>query len=236
MRFEKKYFFIHPTLLEISWPAEISEEILLEQQAWKLHLQIKISENIEEIRFGFQKLSVSLYHPMLIAEWDFLFQELLTLKPSWNNNASKCWKIPVCYDPVFGKDLSFVAKSNGISEMDVVNIHLTNTYRLHFYGFLPGFMYLGGLDPTLHTHRKATPDRLVKSGSVAIGGRQTGIYPSDSPGGWQVIGRSPLRFFNIKKPIPVIPQVGDRVKFFQISLEEYQALEQVQDFYEWKHD
>ena len=115
-------------------------------------------------------------------------------------------------------------------------MHTAPLYRVFFIGFLPGFMYLGGLDKRLHFPRKATPSLDVKKGAVAIGGEQTGIYPMDSPGGWHVIGHSPLNFFNINEQNPCYFNSGDYIKFIDISIDYYNdiSLEIVADNYVYK--
>lgn len=131
--------------------------------------------------------------------------------------------IPVCYDLSLAPDLPLLAEHCGISIDDVIALHTGATYRVFFLGFKPGFAYLGGLDPRLHMPRKASPRALVPAGAVAIGGEQTGVYPQASPGGWQIIGRTPSRLFDVSKEPPCLLQAGDRVNFRAISLQEFLA-------------
>ncbi len=121
--------------------------------------------------------------------------------------------IPVCYDADFGPDLADVARRAGVSVEEVIRLHSWPTYLVYFLGFSPGFAYLGGLPEVLHTPRLSTPRRSVAGGSVGIAGSQTGIYPVDSPGGWKLIGRTPLRMFDPEGTPPTRLQPGDRVKF-----------------------
>ena len=130
-------------------------------------------------------------------------------------------EIPVCYDAGFGPDLESVAFTNDLTKKEVIDIHRNKEYKVYMMGFLPGFAYLGQLDDAIATPRKQTPALKVKEGSVGIGGKQTGIYPLDSPGGWQIIGRSPLVLFDPKKENPFLLKTGDRVKFFSINKEEF---------------
>jgi len=234
---DKTFFIVHPKLIEISWPARISKDILFEQLAWKDYLEAYFGKRLEEARLGFNTLSLASTDKILLFEWENVFQDLLSIKVEEKTHLGNCWIVPVCYEKPFGKDLSFVAESHGITESKVIQLHSTIPYLLHFYGFLPGFMYLGGLNEELYTPRKSSPDRIINAGSVAIGGKQTGIYPSESPGGWQVIGRSPLSFFDIGKKIPTKPQIGDEVKFDPISVEKFKFLqEQIPNpHYEWHH-
>ncbi len=130
-------------------------------------------------------------------------------------------KIPVAYGGKFGPDIEFVAKHNGLSVEEVIEIHQRPLYRVFMLGFTPGFAYLGGMDKRIATPRLEKPRVKVPAGSVGIAGPQTGIYPIESPGGWRLIGRTPLRLFNPEKDPPTLLLPGDRVKFYQISEEEF---------------
>ncbi len=125
--------------------------------------------------------------------------------------------IPVCYDTEFGPDLLDVAQHTGLSPDEVVREHSSPTYLVHFLGFSPGFAYLGGLPEILHTPRLATPRPSVAAGSVGIAGNQTGIYPVDSPGGWKLIGRTPVRMFDPEATPPTRLLPGDKVKFSPVD-------------------
>jgi inhibitor of KinA len=130
-------------------------------------------------------------------------------------------EVPVCYDIEFGLDLETVAAHTGISAVEIVQRHAAAPYRVSCVGFSPGFPYLSGLPRRLATPRRATPRTRVPAGSVAIGGAQTGIYPHESPGGWNVIGRTPLRLFHPSKTPPALFRAGDEVRFRPISREEF---------------
>jgi inhibitor of KinA len=125
--------------------------------------------------------------------------------------------IPVCYDIEFGPDLLDVAEHAGLSQDELVRQHSSPTYLVYFLGFSPGFVYLGGLPETLHMPRLATPRPSIAGGSVGIAGSQTGVYPVDSPGGWRLIGRTPLRMFDPEATPPTRLQPGDRVKFSPVD-------------------
>lgn len=132
--------------------------------------------------------------------------------------------IPVCYeDPDFGPDLSLVARHCGLSPAEVIRQHVQPDYAVHAIGFSPGFAYLGGLLNTLHTPRQATPRTRVAAGSVGIGGGQTGVYPRATPGGWNLIGRTPVAFFDFERREAAWLKTGDRVRFHVISREQYDA-------------
>ncbi|AAL81397.1 allophanate hydrolase [Pyrococcus furiosus DSM 3638] len=130
-------------------------------------------------------------------------------------------KIPIAYGGEFGPDIEFVAKYNGLSVDDVIEIHSKPLYRVYFLGFLPGFAYLGGMDERIATPRLEKPRLKVPAGSVGIAGKQTGWYAIESPGGWRIIGRTPLRTFNPEKIPPSIVSPGDYVKFVPIDENEF---------------
>lgn len=121
--------------------------------------------------------------------------------------------VPVEYGGEFGPDLRAVAEHTGLSVREVVERHAAGKYIVFFLGFQPGFAYMGGLDATLHTPRRASPRLEVPAGSVGIGGEQTGIYPATSPGGWQLIGRTDTALFDATRRPPTLLQPGDRVRF-----------------------
>jgi inhibitor of KinA len=135
-------------------------------------------------------------------------------------------EIPVCYDREFASDIDDVARVAGLSEAEVIRRHASAAYRVACVGFIAGFPFLSGLPLELATPRRAIPRKEVPAGSVAIGGAQTGIYLRNSPGGWNVIGRTPLRLFDVQRDPPTILQTGDRVRFREISRDEFDALSQ----------
>ena len=126
-------------------------------------------------------------------------------------------ELPVWYAPEVAPDLAELALAKGLSVAELVALHSAPEYRVHMLGFRPGFPFLGGLDPRLATPRLPSPRLVVPAGSVGIGGAQTGVYPVASPGGWRLIGRTPLRLFDAGSPRPFLFQVGDRVRFIPID-------------------
>ena len=147
------------------------------------------------------------------------------------NNLSKNEKIqpclveiPVCYDEKFAIDLDFVAENSKLSKDEVIKIHTSKEYRVFMIGFLPAFAYLGEIDERISTPRKTSPRTNIEKGSVGIAGNQTGIYPLDSPGGWQIIGKTPLEMFQPKNEQISLLRTGELVKFYQISLTEFSKL------------
>lgn len=133
-------------------------------------------------------------------------------------------RVPVCYDADFGPDLGSVAEFAHLSREEVVTLHTDTTYRVFMLGFLPGFAYLGSVDPRIAAPRLTTPRARVLRGSVGIAGLQTGIYPADTPGGWQIIGRTPVWPFDLSRPKPFLFEPGDQVQFVAIDRVEYDRL------------
>jgi len=133
-------------------------------------------------------------------------------------------RVPVCYGGEFGPDLPSVARFARITEDEVVAMHAAGTYRVFMLGFVPGFAYLGLVDPRIAAPRHSTPRVRVPLGSVGIAGVQTGIYPAETPGGWQLIGRTPLKSFDMTRPEPFLMKPGDSVTFLPIDRAEYERL------------
>lgn len=137
--------------------------------------------------------------------------------------APRTVRIPVSYGGEFGPDLEDVARQHSIEPDDLIRLHTEGDYLVYMVGFMPGFAYLGGLTPRLVTPRRSSPRTAVPAGTVGIGGQQTGVYPLVSPGGWNLIGRTPLRIFDVAREEPALLVTGDRVRFHAISLAEFQT-------------
>jgi len=139
-------------------------------------------------------------------------------------------EIPVLYGGEYGPDLDFVAEHNGLSTKEVIEIHSKPEYLLYMLGFTPGFPYLGGMDERIATPRLTSPREKIPAGSVGIAGKQTGVYPMDTPGGWQIIGRTPLPLYNPHATQPILLDAGMHVKFIPVTEKEYNdILSQVED-------
>ena len=130
-------------------------------------------------------------------------------------------EVPTVYGGEFGPDLSFVASHNHLSEDEVISIHSGTDYLVYMLGFIPGFTYLGGMDPRIATPRLSSPRTLIPAGSVGIAGEQTGTYPSDSPGGWQIIGRTPVTMYDMSKAQAALLNAGDYVRYVPIDESEF---------------
>ena len=205
----------------ISWPNTISqlisEDIYLLNQKIHQSLPDLIIETVTAYcsLTLFLKSKVNLQKTLKVLESLYFDNTVsLSLNP-------KTWYIPVCYDSSFAIDLQKLAGEQKMSVDTVIKLHVEPIYTVDFLGFLPGFPYLSGLNPRLYAPRLNSPRLNVAKGSVAIGGNQTGIYPVKSPGGWHIIGRTPLNLFDVKKCNPCFIQPMDKIKFQAISLEEF---------------
>lgn len=172
--------------------------------------------------------SLMVYYDPLVVTFDELSVSLrgkLRGLDSADAYVKKIVQIPVCYGGEYGPDIQTVADHAGLSVDEVIAIHSSKDYLIDMLGFLPGFAYLGGLDKRIHTPRLATPRTLIEAGSVGIGGAQTGIYPLPSPGGWQIIGRTPIRPYDPDREEPILYAAGEYLRFVPIGPDEYSAIE-----------
>jgi KipI family sensor histidine kinase inhibitor len=140
------------------------------------------------------------------------------------SSEQKTIDVPVCYGGEFGPDLDEVARFARVTPEEVVRLHAGTTYHVFMLGFVPGFAYMGTVDPRIAAPRRSTPRLRVPQGSVAVAGGQTGIYPAETPGGWQVIGRTPLKPCDFSRPIPFLFRAGDAVHFVPILRADYERL------------
>lgn len=215
------YTVISPVLGELKWDEIPTDSLLSRQLGWMDFLKKAWKDQLVDIRQGFTALSITWKNKESQLSFQAQFRNFQIEPPVLSE---RIWEIPVCYEPEYGKDLGSLAISSRMTVNELIQVHSSVTYRIHFFGFLPGFMYLNGLPKQLHTPRKAVPDLSVDAGSVAIGGTQTGIYPQESPGGWHIIGKTPLAMFRPENKPPVWAFPGDRIKFKPISAEEMEKL------------
>lgn len=173
---------------------------------------------------GFTSITVH-YDPLHAEPPDEALARVLAELGDEEGDLGRAVEIPVCYGGELGPDLGEVAALHGMTAEAVVELHAAGEYRVHLVGFVPGFPYLGGLDPRLATPRRDSPRVAVPAGSVGIGGGQTGVYPIESPGGWHLIGRTPLRVFDAGRDPPALLRAGDRVRFRAVDADEFRRLE-----------
>ncbi len=166
------------------------------------------------------------YDPLVIS-FDGLrerLEGLLRQASEAGEAARRVVEIPVCYGGEFGPDLPHIAEHAGLSIREVIDLHTSRDYLIYMLGFLPGFCYLGGLDERIHTPRLRTPRLRIPAGSVGIGGSQTGIYPMDSPGGWQLMGMTPVRTYDPERENPILFSAGEYIRFVEIDAEEFRRI------------
>ncbi|MHB1683923.1 MAG: 5-oxoprolinase subunit PxpB [Bacilli bacterium] len=171
--------------------------------------------------------SITLFYDVMQQNYTEIEQSLRDMLRTFevaHTDAGRIVEIPVCYGGDFGPDLSHVADYHNLTEEEVIRIHAEPIYLVYMIGFAPGFPYLGGLSEKIATPRRESPRVQIPVGSVGIAGAQTGIYSISTPGGWQLIGRTPTELFQPAKDPPSLLQAGDRVKFIPIARETYLVL------------
>ncbi|QDY41342.1 5-oxoprolinase subunit PxpB [Candidatus Pantoea soli] len=197
-------------VLELEPPVSLTSQ----QRIWGLCQRLQQDEQVQEAIPGMNNLTLLLRDPQLNA-----LDAIERLQRWWEESEAQPLsdqrrvEIPVVYGGSAGPDLQVVAERAGLRAQQVVELHSSVDYVVYFIGFQPGFPYLGGLDERLHTPRRAEPRVSVPRGSVGIGGSQTGIYPLAAPGGWQLIGHTPLSLFDPHQQPPVLLRPGDTVRF-----------------------
>jgi len=205
----------------IEWPPQISETILLDILLFKQKIESRF-KGFYDLTTAYNSLTIFLQNP--ITDFDkqvAILKKIYQTPIRLSNLDHYVWQIPVCYDLEFGLDLEFYLKSKNLSLDQLIDLHTKPLYTIHFLGFLPGFPYLGGLPETLNIPRKFNPSLNVPKGSVGIGGKQTGVYTMESPGGWYVIGKTPIPFFDVNLKDPCFLKAGDKIKFFEISKDDF---------------
>jgi len=225
---QPQIFPLSETAITMEWANRMDENV----HRQVLHLDDLIRQNpfegfVETVP-AYASLTI-FYRPELIATAQaqpFLWvkkhvEKLMGLETGILSPSKNVVSIPVCYDEAFGYDLDTVAAARSISKETLIALHQQKEYKVYMMGFLPGFAYLGALDDAIATPRKPTPRALVEAGSVGIAGHQTGIYPLPSPGGWQIIGRTPCNLFDPAKTNPFLLKTGDTVQFYAISKEAF---------------
>jgi len=202
---------------------EISFEVNEKVRRITLAIRSEAIDGIVEIIPTYRSLLI-LYNPLILS-LGALKERIRRLEEGLQQARfpdPKLTKIPVAYGGFFGPDLEEVAKYHQISTEEVIQLHCSKPYFIYMIGFMPGFPYMGELPEALATPRLKTPRLSVPAGSVGIAQRQTGIYSMESPGGWQILGRTPVRLFDPEKERPALLQMGDLVQFFRISEKEFE--------------
>lgn len=222
MRYNLTYKPFGDKAILIEWPKKIDPNILSDLISHKKTILDNNIKEIVEIINAYNSLTVK-----YLSTINNIYDEISRLKVLYSTkNKSEeqqnfKWEIPVCYHPEFGVDLRDLCGKRKLSEPEIIALHSQVVYTVYFIGFIPGFLYLGGLPKKLHTDRKADPALRVPKGAVAIGGGQTGVYPAESPGGWHVIGNTPVHFFDVDNDPPCFAKPGDQIVFKAVSRKEY---------------
>ncbi len=212
----------HAILIE--WPNRVEEAILEDILQFKAYLSAKyLFPEKWEIIASYNSLTLvernfPIHFNVLKFNLNKWYAERNLIKVT---RESYLWRLPVCYDKEFAIDIEEVANKLNTTVEEVILMHTKKSYTIYGIGFLPGFMYLGGLSASLEINRRESPRLKVIKGSVGIAGKQTGIYPQESPGGWNIIGNCPVTMFNPDVDKPVFVSVGDKVEFFAIEKAEY---------------
>jgi len=190
------------------------------------HLLHNPIHGVVNIHPGYSSMLLTLDKTTNIDDTIRVVENILYVVQNIEPPEEKLVEVPVLYGGNYGKDIQRVVQFSKLSESEIIQRHQTGNYLVYFLGFTPGFPYLGGMDQDLTTPRIQTPRKRVPQGSVAIAGAQTGIYPFPSPGGWNLIGRTPLKIFNISNPQNSLIQMGNKVQFKSIGEDEYERLKE----------
>ena len=211
--------------LTVEFGQEISEEINGRVQSLAMALKSAAIPGVLEWVPTYRSLLVC-YDPVKIScrRLMIMLRRLIGKAGRAAQSGLRVWQVPVCYGGEFGEDLGFVAQNAGMTPEEVVSLHSNTEYRIYMLGFLPGFAYLGGLDKRIHTPRLTSPRTRIPPGSVGIGGEQTGIYPIASPGGWQLIGRTPVKPYDPRRALPILFEAGDFLRFVPIGEDRFREI------------
>lgn len=214
-KFKLEYIPFGRSALLVNWPRMVDESILNDI----IRFRASIRKAMPELE------TVPAYNSLtLISRAELDHQRLTARLKKLYLKASKggvvphtLWELPVCYEEGFALDLGELSREKSLSPEEIVKLHTEPLYTIYAIGFLPGFMYLGGLPKVLHHPRRKEPRLNIPKGAVGIGGEQTGVYPQESPGGWNIIGNCPIQLFHPGRKDPLDIRVGDKVRFFPID-------------------
>jgi inhibitor of KinA len=228
MSCEARYLLAGDKALVVEFGNEISEEVNKNVRNLYVALINYKIDGIEEITPTYRSILIQ-YNPLIIG-LDSLKGRLKELLGKLSEVAipkPRIIEIPTLYGGESGPDLQFVAEHNEIPPDEVIQIHSSADYLIYMLGFTPGFPYLGGMSEKIAAPRLAVPRTKIPAGSVGIAGKQTGIYPIESPGGWQLIGRTPLKLYEPKRQPPIILQAGDYIRFVPVNIDKYNEISEL---------
>jgi KipI family sensor histidine kinase inhibitor len=221
--------------LLVEFGKEISPDINQKITAVVQLLKEQHIEGVVDLIPAFCSLLIN-YDPRVISydEIRERVQGIIKLDARAGAQRKRIYEIPVCYGGEYGPDIANIAAHAGLTEEEVIRIHSSRDYLIYMLGFLPGFCYLGGLDERIHTPRLANPRLKINAGSVGIGGSQTGIYPLDSPGGWQLMGMTPVKTYDPQRETPILVEAGDYIRFVPIDEAEFKRIKELVDRGEYR--
>jgi KipI family sensor histidine kinase inhibitor len=216
--------------LLVEFGKEISPDINRSISATVQLMREQHIEGVVDVIPAFCSLLIN-YDPRVISfeEISERIQGILKLDAKAGEGKKKVYEIPVCYGGEYGPDIENIASHAGLTVEEVIALHSSRDYLIYMLGFLPGFCYLGGLDERIHTPRLANPRIKISAGSVGIGGSQTGIYPLDSPGGWQLMGMTPVKTYDPQRETPILVNAGEYIRFVPIDEAEFKRIKDLVD-------
>ncbi len=221
-----KYLPLGDKALVMEFGNQISKDINAKiRNVMRQLSEVEIS-GIEELLPTYRSIMI-MYEPLKI-EYDNLVSKLEMLsdtKAESGEEEIRIVEIPTMYGSEYGPDIEYVAEHNHITVDEVIKIHTGTDYLVYMLGFTPGFTYLGGMSEKIATPRLPSPRTAIPAGSVGIAGSQTGMYPSETPGGWQLIGRTPVKLYNPESEPPVLLNAGDYVRYVSVNQQEYDEIQ-----------
>ncbi|MGN0978485.1 MAG: 5-oxoprolinase subunit PxpB [Faecousia sp.] len=209
----------------VAFSQEISEETNRKLRYLAAGLERENLRGVRETVSAFCSMTVY-YDPLLLSQRR-LEKHILRLLASYREGKAagkRVFRIPVCYEGEYAPDMADVCRLTGLTKEQVIALHSSADYLIYMLGFLPGFPYLGGLEERLSVPRLDSPRTAIPPGAVGIGGKQTGVYPLASPGGWRLIGRTPVKLYDPRRQDPILYRAGDYIRFYPITTEEFDRI------------
>lgn len=210
--------------IRLVWPAQIDLKTHHLMMAWVETLIERYQRSIADYTLSYSEIVLYMRDDQQVNSLLDELEQLRSASITGEDHSGATIYIPVCYHEDVAVDLHAFCAEKSLDKEAFIELHTKVRYPVYFIGFLPGFPYLGGLDEKLYKARKQQPRRSVPEGAVGIAGKQTGVYPTSSPGGWNIVGQTPMRFFDPESEPPSLLEPGDRVQFYSITLEAFYTL------------